>query len=221
MIALKNNPQLKYYESIEKSSGYNVSSKKSMLSPQLSLRGEYIYAEDQSFLMSDDIDQYQITGQVKIPIFYGGLNWSNIRKAQEINSRDKYLIIDGKRKIRGFVKKSFAEYNASKLRISATEKQTQATDIALEGVKQEFQLGTRTTLDILDAEQEYLDARVSLVTAKNDSNISLFRLSYYLGTLTPENLNMDIIKYDPNKNYKRVKTIKIGPNRIKVIGNVD
>ena len=78
-IALKNNPQLKYYESIEKSSGYNVSSKKSMLSPQLSLRGEYIYAEDQSFLMSDDIDQYQITGQVKIPIFYGGLNWSNIR----------------------------------------------------------------------------------------------------------------------------------------------
>ena len=220
-IALKNNPQLKYYENIERSSDYNVSSQKSMLSPQLSLRGEYIYAEDQSFLMSEDIDQYQITGQIKIPIFYGGLNWSNIRKAQEINSRDKYLIIDGKRKIRSYVKKSFAEYNASKLRISATEKQAQATEIALEGVKQEFQLGTRTTLDILDAEQEYLDARVSFVTAKNDSNISLFQLFYYLGTLTPENLNMNIKKYDPNKNYKRVRTIKIGPNRIKVIGNVD
>ena len=220
-IALKNNPQLKYYENIERSSYYNVSSQKSMLSPQLSLRGEYIYAEDQSFLMSEDIDQYQFTGQIKIPIFYGGLNWSNIRKAQEINSRDKYLIIDGKRKIRSYVKKSFAEYNASKLRISATEKQAQATEIALEGVKQEFQLGTRTTLDILDAEQEYLDARVSFVTAKNDSNISLFQLFYYLGTLTPENLNMNIKKYDPNKNYKRVRTIKIGPNRIKVIGNVD
>ena len=220
-IALKNNPQLKYYENIERSSDYNVSSQKSMLSPQLSLRGEYIYAEDQSFLMSEDIDQYQITGQIKIPIFYGGLNWSNIRKAQEINSRDKYLIIDGKRKIRSYVKKSFAEYNASKLRISATEKQAQATEIALEGVKQEFQLGTRTTLDILDAEQEYLDARVSFVTAKNDSNISLFQLFYYLGTLTPENLNINIKKYDPNKNYKRVRTIKIGPNRIKVIGNVD
>ena len=220
-IALKNNPQLKYYENIERSSDYNVSSQKSMLSPQLSLRGEYIYAEDQSFLMSEDIDQYQITGQIKIPIFYGGLNWSNIRKAQEINSRDKYLIIDGKRKIRSYVKKSFAEYNASKLRISATEKQAQATEIALEGVKQEFQLGTRTTLDILDAEQEYLDARVSFVTAKNDSNTSLFQLFYYLGTLTPENLNMNIKKYDPNKNYKRVRTIKIGPNRIKVIGNVD
>ena len=220
-IALKNNPQLKYYENIERSSDYNVSSQKSMLSPQLSLRGEYIYAEDQSFLMSEDIDQYQITGQIKIPIFYGGLNWSNIRKAQEINSRDKYLIIDGKRKIRSYVKKSFAEYNASKLRISATEKQAQATEIALEGVKQEFQLGTRTTLDILDAEQEYLDARVSFVTAKNDSNTSLFQLFYYLGTLTPENLNINIKKYDPNKNYKRVRTIKIGPNRIKVIGNVD
>ena len=195
-IALKNNPQLKYFENIERSSGYNVSSQKSMLSPQLSLRGEYIYAENQSFLMTEDIDQYQITGQIKVPIFYGGLNWSNIRKAQEINSRDKFLIIDGKRKIRSFVKKSFSEYNASKLRIAATEKQVQASAIALEGVKQEFQLGTRTTLDILDSEQEYLDARVTLVTAKNDSNISLFQLFYYLGTLTPENLNMDIIKYD-------------------------
>ena len=221
LIALKNNPQLKYYESIEKSSAYNISSKKSMLLPKISLRGEYIYAEEQSFLMSEDINQYQITGQIKIPIFYGGLNWSNIRKAQEINSRDKYLIIDGKRKIRSLVKKSFAEYNASKLRILATDKQKKATEIALEGVKQEFQLGTRTTLDILDAEQEFLDARVSSVKAINESNISLFQLLYYLGKLTPKNINMEFIKYDPNNNYNRVKTIKIGPNRNKVIGNVD
>ena len=93
LIALKNNPQLKYYESIEKSSAYNISSKKSMLLPKISLRGEYIYAEEQSFLMSEDINQYQITGQIKIPIFYGGLNWSNIRKALEINSSDIYLIL--------------------------------------------------------------------------------------------------------------------------------
>ena len=88
-------------------------------------------------------------------------------------------------------------------------------------VKQEFQLGTRTTLDILDAEQEFLDARVSSVKAINESNISLFQLLYYLGKLTPENINIEFRKYDPNKNYKRVKTIKIGPNRNKVIGNLD
>lgn len=220
-MALNNNPLLKYNEKVERSSRYKVISQKSMLAPQLSLRGEYIYAEDQSFLMPDDIDQYQITGQVKIPIFYGGLSWSNIRKAQELNSRDRYLIVDAKRKIRSYVKTAYAEYSASILRISATEKQVGATDIALEGVKQEFELGTRTTLDILDAEQEYLDARVSLVTAKNDSNIALFLLSYYLGTLTPENLSLDVKIYNPNKNYKSVRTIKIGPQRIKVIGNVD
>jgi outer membrane protein len=192
-----------------------------MLSPKLSIKGEYIYAEDQSFLMPDDIDQYQLTGQVKIPIFYGGLNWSNIRKAQELNAKDKYLIIDAKRKIKGYVKTSYAEYNASILRISSAEKQVNATEIALEGVKQEFELGTRTTLDILDAEQEYLDARVSLVQARNDSNTAIFLLSYYLGTLTPENLSLNVQSYNPNKNYKRVSTIKIGAKRVKVIGNVD
>ena len=220
-LALKNNPTLKYNEKIERSSRYNVGSQKSMLSPRLSIKGEYIYAEDQSFLMPDDIDQYQLTGQVKIPIFYGGLNWSNIRKAQELNAIDKYLIIDAKRKIKGYVKTSYAEYNASILRISSTEKQVNATEIALEGVKQEFELGTRTTLDILDAEQEYLDARVSLVEARNDSNITIFLLSYYLGTLTPENLSLNVQNYNPNKNYKKVSTIKIGSKRVKVIGNVD
>jgi len=220
-LALKNNPTLKYNEKIERSSRYNVGSQKSMLSPRLSIKGEYIYAEDQSFLMPDDIDQYQLTGQVKIPIFYGGLNWSNIRKAQELNAIDKYLIIDAKRKIKGYVKTSYAEYNASILRISSTEKQVNATEIALEGVKQEFELGTRTTLDILDAEQEYLDARVSLIEARNDSNITIFLLSYYLGTLTPENLSLNVQNYNPNKNYKKVSTIKIGSKRVKVIGNVD
>lgn len=220
-LALKNNPALKYNEKIERSSRYNVGSQKSMLSPKLSIKGEYIYAEDQSFLMPDDIDQYQLTGQVKIPIFYGGLNWSNIRKAQELNAKDKYLIIDAKRKIKGYVKTSYAEYNASILRISSAEKQVNATEIALEGVKQEFELGTRTTLDILDAEQEYLDARVSLVQARNDSNTAIFLLSYYLGTLTPENLSLNVQNYNTNKNYKRVSTIKIGAKRVKVIGNVD
>ena len=162
-----------------------------------------------------------MTGQVKIPIFYGGLNWSNIRKAQELNAKDKYLIIDAKRKIKGYVKTYYAEYVASILRISSTEKQVNATEIALEGVKQEFELGTRTTLDILDAEQEYLDARVSLVQARNNSNTAIFLLSYYLGTLTPENLSLNVQNYNTNKNYKRVSTIKIGAKRVTVIGNVD
>ena len=76
-------------------------------------------------------------------------------------------------------------------------------------------------MDILDAEQEYLDARVSLIEARNDSNITIFLLSYYLGTLTPENLSLNVQNYNPNKNYKKVSTIKIGSKRVKVIGNVD
>ena len=69
---------------------------------------------------------------------------------------------------------------------------------------------------VLDITEDFLEE-----TPINESNISLFQLLYYLGKLTPKNINMEFIKYDPNNNYNRVKTIKIGPNRNKVIGNVD
>ena len=171
--------------------------------------------------MNEDVDQYQITGTIKIPIFYGGLNWSNIRKAQEINTRDKYLIIDSKRQLKKFVKTTYANYKSSLLKISSTKEQVRANQIALEGVKQEFQLGTRTTLDILDAEQENLDARVALVRAENNSNISMFLLSFYLGNLSPHNLSLKVDPYDPKINYNRVKNTRIGLKRIQVIGNDD
>ena len=221
LFALKQNPIIRFTEKSEKSSRYQVASNKGLLSPKISISGEYIYAEEGNFLMNENVDQYQITGTIKIPIFYGGLNWSNIRKAQEINTRDKYLIIDSKRQLKKFVKTTYANYKSSLLKISSTKEQVRANQIALEGVKQEFQLGTRTTLDILDAEQENLDARVALVRAENNSNISMFLLSFYLGNLSPHNLSLKVDPYDPKINYNSVKNTRIGLKRIQVIGNDD
>ena len=220
LIAQDNSPFLKFAERKEKSSRYGLASTKSMLSPIFSIQGEYSYSKE-VFLRKDDSDSYQVTGSVSMPIFTGGLNWSNIRKAQEINNRDQYLVVESRRRLKQKVKTAFSQYTASLSKIESTKKQVEANKIALEGVKIEFELGTRTNLDVLDAEREYLDSQVALVSSKNSSMLSQFFILLSIGDLTPKKLSLPVEVYNPLENYNDVKNIKIGWKRFKDIKNVN
>ena len=220
LIAERNSPLLNFAEKTEKSSKYGLASARSMLSPVISIQGEFSNSKE-VFMRDYNGDSYQITGSVSMPLFAGGLNWSNIRKAQELNNKDRYFLVESKRLIKKEIKTAFAEYESSLSRIISTQKQVDANEIALEGVKIEFELGTRTNLDVLDAERERLDSQVSLINAKNDSMLSRFFLLLNIGELTPEKLSLPINSYDPKRNYNKVRNIKIGWKSFKDIKNVD
>ena len=220
LIAERNSPLLNFAEKTEKSSKYGLASARSMLSPVVSIQGEFSNSKE-VFMRDYNGDSYQITGSVSMPLFAGGLNWSNIRKAQELNNKDRYFLVESKRLIKKEIKTAFAEYESSLSRIISTQKQVDANEIALEGVKIEFELGTRTNLDVLDAERERLDSQVSLINAKNDSMLSRFFLLLNIGELTPEKLSLPINSYDPERNYNKVRNIKIGWKSFKDIKNVD
>ena len=220
LIAEKNSPFLHFAEKTEKSSRYGLASAKSMLSPVISIQGEFSNSKE-VFMRDYNGDSYQVTGSVSMPIFAGGLNWSNIRKAQEINNRDKYFVVESKRRLKKQIKTAFAQYTSSLSKIESTLKQVEANKIALEGVKIEFELGTRTNLDVLDAEREYLDSQVSLISARNDSILSRFFLLLNIGELTPKKLSLSVDTYNPIKNYNKVRNFKLGWKRFKDIKNVD
>ena len=220
LIAENNSPLLHFAEKTEKSSRYGLASAKSMLSPVVSIQGEFSNSKE-VFMRDYNGDSYQVTGSVSMPIFAGGLNWSNIRKAQEINNRDKYFVVESKRRLKKQIKTAFAQYTSSLSKIESTLKQVEANKIALEGVKIEFELGTRTNLDVLDAEREYLDSQVSLISARNDSMLSRFFLLLNIGELTPKKLSLSVDTYNPIKNYNKVRNFKLGWKRFKDIKNVD
>ena len=220
LIAENNSPFLHFAEKTEKSSRYGLASAKSMLSPVVSIQGEFSNSKE-VFMRDYNGDSYQVTGSVSMPIFVGGLNWSNIRKAQEINNRDKYFVVESKRRLKKQIKTAFAQYTSSLSKIESTLKQVEANKIALEGVKIEFELGTRTNLDVLDAEREYLDSQVSLISARNDSMLSRFFLLLNIGELTPKKLSLSVDTYNPIKNYNKVHNFKLGWKRFKDIKNVD
>tara|TARA_B100001057_G_scaffold490914_1_gene580091 strand:+ start:193 stop:1545 length:1353 start_codon:yes stop_codon:yes gene_type:complete len=218
-IANAKSPYIKFAEKSELSSRYGIKSAKSKLLPSISLIGEFSNSEEMLFSMNGDA--YQLMGVLSMPIFSGGLNWSNIRKAQEINTRDKFQLIEAKRFVVQEVKSAFAQYNSSLIKVNSSKKQFEANKIALEGVKEEFELGTRTNLDVLDAEQEFLDSQVSMISSENNLKLSMFYLLLSVGSLNPDVLSLPVSKYDPNLNYNKVKNIKIGWKRFKDIKNLD
>ena len=103
---------------------------------------------------------------------------------------------------------------SSKAQIVSRNAEVSSAEIALEGVRQEALVGSRTTLDVLDAEQELLDAQVSLVTAIRDESVASFQLLAAIGSLTPQALEIDANIYDPTEHYERVedKLWGIGPS---------
>ena len=218
-IANSKSPYIKFAEKSELSSRYGIKSAKSKLLPSVSLKGEFSNSEE--LLFSMDGDAYQVMGVLSMPIFSGGLNWSNIRKAQEINIRDKFQLAEARRFVIKEVKSAFAQYNSSLIKVNSSKKQFEANKIALEGVKEEFELGTRTNLDVLDAEQEFLDSQVSVISSENNSKLSMFYLLLSIGSLNHDVLSLSASKYDPNLNYTKVKNIKLGWKRFKDIKNLD
>jgi outer membrane protein TolC len=90
------------------------------------------------------------------------------------------------------------------------EEQVRAADLALEGVRQEQEVGARTILDVLDAEQESLNAKVSLVSSQTDRVVAQYRLLAAGGALTAANLALGVEFYDPRQHYDQVRDKFIG-----------
>ena len=103
------------------------------------------------------------------------------------------------------VTNAFSSLQVAQAAKSAAEEQIRATEVALKGVKEEAILGARTTLDVLNAEKDLLDACVQLISAKVDENLSQYRLLLQIGRLTADYLSLPVRQYDVKKYYDLVK----------------
>ena len=108
------------------------------------------------------------------------------------------------------VRNAWEILRASRAAITSTREQVNASSVALEGVRQESEVGARTTLDVLNAEQESLNARVTLVGAERDLAVAEYGLLAAIGKLTARNLQLPVEYYDPTENYDEVRNKWIG-----------
>ena len=145
-----------------------------------------------------------------IPIYQAGVAEAQLRQSRSSAAAAGHRLQTARRQITSQVTSAWERYVSSLSVIQATQEGLEASRIALEGVEQESQVGARTVLDVLNAEQEVLDDEVSLVRAKRDSIVARFQLVQATGGLTFNALNLDTIDagidtYDPDVHYKQAR----------------
>lgn len=140
-----------------------------------------------------------------IPLYKGGLNASLIRQSNTLVSQRKYELQSAARQVRQEVAFSWSDRNVARATIVSNRQQVEAAQIAFNGVRDEANLGSRTTLDVLDREQELRDAQVQLAASRRDEYVAAYNILAAMGLLTVQHLNLGIPVYDVHEHYKRVE----------------
>ncbi len=208
-IADRGNPNILAAAFNEEAARHNIDLVRGELLPEISINAQYAHNQQPSDAL-DWNEQGAIFGQVKVPIYEGGEVYSRVREAKQTASQRSLEILDVRRQVRQQVTEAWNLLIAATATIRAARVQVSANRQALEGVQQEMRVGTRTVLDVLDAEQELVDSQVLLATAERDRIIAAYQLIASVGRMTARTLNLDVIPYDPEQNYRETRGKVIG-----------
>lgn len=207
--AKENNPNIVAAKQNETAAKYNVRQSKGSLLPSLEISASVDRSEDLDLVNSNDTNA-QASLQMSLPIYQAGAEYSQIRQAKHIHSQRRLQVAETERDIHQQTSTAWNDLTAAKATIESDREQVRANEVAFEGVQQEAQVGSRTVLDVLDAEQELLDSRVALVRSRRDEYVAAYRLLAAIGGLTAQGLNLEADIYDPTENYEEVKWKVIG-----------
>jgi outer membrane protein len=143
---------------------------------------------------------------LQVPIFQAGRVGAQVRQAQALRAQAIENATGTERQVIARTRSAYAIWKSSQLVIESAEAAVSANRLSLEGVRAENSVGTRTILDILNAEQELLNSQVTLVTARRDAYVAGFALLASMGRAEADDLGLDGGPlYDPVANYKRVR----------------
>ncbi len=208
-ISIKNNPKIMSFGFKKKASFADISASATELLPKLDLNLSAQKAWDPNTFFNE-YQNFKLDFSLKIPLFKGGENYADVRQK-------KYLAIEKSNILDNEIKKLVKEIEiiwfslkTYKTQIKAIEASIKASNNALEGVKEEANVGTRTTLDVLDAEQEALQEAIELIIVKNNILSTTYELLEKMGRFSPKNLKLNTASLNYEKEYEAVKKIWLG-----------
>jgi outer membrane protein len=179
------------------------------LYPSVTITGSVLQGQNPAFEVIKST-QGSVIGQLTVPIYQGGAEYSAIRQSKETLGQQRLSLDINRDQARATVVQSWGQLDAAKAQIESTTAQVNAAEIALNGVREEARVGQRTTLDVLNAQQELVNARVALVTAQHDRVVASYTLLAAVGGLSMPRLGLNVLIYDPMVHYQQVRDAWMG-----------
>jgi outer membrane protein len=210
-LAIKQNPSLLSARANERAANYAVDDAWGAMGPTLSVQGEYLYSQSalnsvQGFGANGSPQSVTnhavaVIGQLNVPIYQAGVEEATIRQARELHAQTQLNVASADREVRDAVAAAWSIFQSALGAIESDQATVKADEIAFEGVSKEQQVGGRTVLDVLNAEQELLNAQVSLVGSQRDAVVAAYQVLAAGGALTAGGLGLKVKLYDPLEHY--------------------
>jgi outer membrane protein len=188
---------------------YGVNSAVGDLLPQVNLVG-FVQQQMDVQTPTDQFYQYGVRVQATVPIFQNGTEWSRIRSAKELVGQRRNELDSARRLAAETVIRAWRNLESSRSRVVSFSAAVRANETALNGVRQEALVGSRTTLDVLNAEQELLNSQVNLIIARHDVQVGYYGVLSGIGRLTARTLALPVEYYDEERYYNEVGSRWIG-----------
>ncbi|MCY7279725.1 MAG: TolC family protein [Sphingomonas bacterium] len=170
------------------------------------LSGDYVNSigGNEAFGIPRSGSQTSIGVNSRIPLYQGGAPAARTRQAQALEGQLLEQTIATERAVVASTRSTFAAYEAAQRAIESNQVAVGASELALEGARAERRVGTRTVIDVLNAEQELLNSQVQLVSARRDAYVAGFQLLNAMGQAEADDLGLDGGPlYDPTANYRK------------------
>lgn len=203
LAAVQNHPDMRRIQHEIKQAELNVDRAKASSGASVKLSGSMRYTDQEADSYSA---QNTVTLSATGPLYSGGRLPSLVRQAMARRDAQRSQLHITRQRLEQEAGSAFALLEMARAGRKASEEQIRAARVAFEGVREEATLGSRTTLDVLNAEQELLDAKAGLISAITDEYIAAYRVLAQMGELTVDTLNLPVQKYDPKEYFNLVES---------------
>ncbi len=206
-IAMKENPLLRAARFNQTAAEFDLRRARSARGPSVSVTGSSSISNTDATLTGSVNETLGVSVGVtgSLPIYQGGQLSALVRQAEAVLAQSKFDVQATARDVRQGVAIAWSNLEVSRALTIANRAQVDAAQISLDGAREEATLGARTTLDVLDREQELRDAEVRLVSSQRDEYVQVYELLQAMGLLSVSYLGLGIPEYDPDVNYNRVQ----------------
>jgi outer membrane protein len=174
------------------------------LLPTVTLQASVQQSYEQTMTIQRSFGASVLT-QLSVPVYQGGVEYALIRQSKETLAQQRLNLEQVRDQTRANVVTAWGQLVAGKAQVQSAQSQVAASEIALNGVREEAKAGQRTTLDVLNAQQALVNARVALVTAQHDRVVASYSVLDKVGRLSPVVLKLPTTVYDPSVHYHQVR----------------
>jgi outer membrane protein len=212
-LALKLSPRIQGAQAQDKAAQYGLDNAVGALLPHASIQADMNYFHDSlqspfgagnsfDFIPGNKSTSFDVLGQISIPLYQGGAEDARIAEAKQQHTQTMLGIADADQATRQTVKDAWAAFHAAQTAVAYNTSRVQSSELALSGVIQQQHQGERLIIDILNAEQERLQAQLAAAASHHDMVLTGYQLLAASGELTARHLALRVKIYDPNDYFK-------------------